>query len=447
MKLSSAGGVSLGLLAWMAIWWGTQAVDLAVTGLLPVLVLPLTGTTSVEQALVPFANEVIFLFAGGSVIGIAIARHGLGERLLAMLLSFVGDSQWAIVASFLCVTAAISAWVSNTATAAMMLPLAAAAVSFYSSGGGDSAAHAKALPHFRCAVLLAVAYGASIGGVMTLLGSPPNAIAAEWIDGNGGTMEFLHWSSIGVPVAVAMLLSVLVIFRFAFPLRGLVHPPKSSTLHITTQPLSRGAKVTLLIFVSAVLLWVASPLIKKHLPGVHISDGIIAIAAAFALFLLPQARGSRTPLVPWPETRALPWGVFILFGGGLSLADSMQRTGVSAAIASTVGGVSGVPEFAIVGVVVTALIFASEIGSNTALTATAVPIVGAMAPGLGISPEKLVIAATLGASCAFMLPVGTPPNALVYSTGHVPQREMIRVGFMLNLCAAVVITALCSLLL
>jgi len=442
-SLTAAGAVVIGLLAWMAIWWATQAVELAVTGLLPVVVLPLLRASTAEQVLAPYANDVIFLFAGGCVLGIAIERHGLGRKFLMFVIRCLGNSPSRIVAAFLCVAAFISAWVSNTATAAMMLPLASAAVAMYAVNAGTTAQASNAVRHFQCAVLLAVAYGASIGGVMTVLGSPPNPIGAEWITAHGGQMDFVRWASFGVPVGVLMMICAQLIFRFAFPLHGL--PPCAEIANVgESAPMSRAAKLTALIFVMAVVAWVAAPFVKSFTPAVVLKDGMIAIAAALALFIVPAARGSRESIVPWSQTQRLPWGVFILFGGGLSLADAMQRTGVSQMIAQSVTGIQGVSEGVIIASVAAVMVFASEIGSNTALAATAVPIVGAMAPGLGIAPEKLVITAVLGASLAFMLPVGTPPNAIIYSTGLVPVREMMRVGFMLNLCAIVVITVVCA---
>ncbi len=442
---AGAAAIVIGLLGWMAIWWATQTVDLAITGLLPVVILPVLGASNSEQVLAPYANDVIFLFAGGCVLGIAIQRHGLGLKFLKIAIGIIGDSPNRIVAAFLLVTALVSAWVSNTATVAMMLPLGMAAIAIYSNV--ENADSSKAISNFQRAILLSIAYGASIGGVMTVLGSPPNPIGVEWINANGGKMDFVKWASIGLPTGILMMIAAQVIFIWAFPLHGLPQPKGELEVHRKGIGLSRAAKLTLLVFIAAVVTWVCAPFIKSVVPDLILKDGVIAIAAALALFIIPVARGSSQAIVPWSETGKLPWGVFILFGGGLSLAEAMQRTGVSQMIAQSVTGIGGMPEPLVIAIVAAVMIFASEIASNTALAATAVPILGAMAPGLGIAPEKLVITAVLGASLAFMLPVGTPPNALVFSTGLVPMREMLRVGFVLNLCAIVVITLVCSLLL
>ena len=444
---AGAAAIVIGLLGWMAIWWATQTVDLAITGLLPVVILPVLGASKAEQVLAPYANDVIFLFAGGCILGIAIQRHGLGLKFLKIAIRIIGDSPNRIIAAFLLVTALVSAWVSNTATAAMMLPLGMAAIAIYSNAENADSASSKAISNFQRAILLSIAYGASIGGVMTVLGSPPNPIGVEWINANGGKMDFVKWASIGVPTGILMMIAAQVIFIWAFPLHGLPRPKGELQVDRKGTGLSRAAKLTLLVFVMAVITWVCAPYIKSVVPDLILKDGVIAIAAALALFIIPAARGSSQAIVPWSETGKLPWGVFILFGGGLSLAEAMQRTGVSQMIAQSVTGIGGMPEPLVIAIVAAVMIFASEIASNTALAATAVPIVGAMAPGLGIAPEKLVITAVLGASLAFMLPVGTPPNALVFSTGLVPMREMLRVGFVLNLCAIVVITLVCSLLL
>jgi len=444
---AGAAAIVIGLLGWMAIWWATQTVDLAITGLLPVVILPVLGASKAEQVLAPYANDVIFLFAGGCILGIAIQRHGLGLKFLKIAIRIIGDSPNRIIAAFLLVTALVSAWVSNTATAAMMLPLGMAAIAIYSKAENADSASSKAISNFQRAILLSIAYGASIGGVMTVLGSPPNPIGVEWINANGGKMDFVKWASIGVPTAILMMIAAQVIFIWAFPLHGLPRPKGELDVDRKGTGLSRAAKLTLLVFLAAVVTWVCAPFIKSVVPDLILKDGVIAIAAALALFIIPAARGSSQAIVPWSETGKLPWGVFILFGGGLTLAEAMQRTGVSQMIAQSVTGIGGMPEPLVIAIVAAVMIFASEIASNTALAATAVPIVGAMAPGLGIAPEKLVITAVLGASLAFMLPVGTPPNALVFSTGLVPMREMLRVGFVLNLCAIVVITLVCSLLL
>jgi sodium-dependent dicarboxylate transporter 2/3/5 len=437
------------MLIWMAIWWATQAVELAITGLLPIVVFPLAGVAPTEQVLPPYANDFIFLFAGGCVIAFAIERHGLGERFTSMVLSRIGHSPRRVIAGFMVVTAIVSAWVSNTAATAMMIPLAMAAIAWFAAAQprveGGVPSDGTAMRQFQQAVLLGVAYGASIGGVMTILGSPPNPIAAEWIRESGGRMSFARWASFGVPAGIAMMVASLVAFRFLFPCRGLAVPSRSTAVFSDRVPMTRAAWVALCVFACAAALWVLAPVLEPAL-GIRPRDGQIAVAAAIVLLSVPARRGSVEPVVPWGDVGRLPIGVFLLFGGGLALADAMQRNGVSNAIAGSLGSLGALPEVALIIAVVLVLVFASEIASNTALAATAVPIVGAMAAGVGVPAERLVIAAALGASYAFMLPVGTPPNAIVFATGRVPVRSMLRAGLVLNLIAAAVITAICMIL-
>ena len=447
--LSPAGAATVGMLVWMAVWWATQAVDLAITGLLPVVAFPLTGIAPTEQVLPPYANDVIFLFAGGCVIAFAIERHGLGERFTMLVLSRVGHAPGRVIAGFMVTTAAVSAWVSNTAATAMMLPLAMAAIAWFAgaqgAGDGGSSSGRRPMLQFQHAVLLAVAYGASIGGAMTLLGSPPNPIAAEWIRESGGAMSFARWASFGVPLGIMMIAGALLAFRFLFPCAELRIPVRDAEAFASRARMSRAAWITLVVFACAATAWIVAPLIAPW-AGMRLRDGQIAVAAAIVLLACPARRGDAQAIVPWSDIGRLPLGVFLLFGGGLALADAMQRNGVSDAIAASLTGLSALPEPLLILLVVLVLIFASEIASNTALAATAVPIVGAMAAGLGVPAERLVIAAALGASYAFMLPVGTPPNAIVYATGGVPVRSMLRAGLVLNVIAAVIVTAVCLLI-
>lgn len=448
--LSPAGAAVVGMLIWMSIWWATQAVNLAITGLLPIVVFPLAGVAPTEQVLPPYANDVIFLFAGGCVIAFAIERHGLGERFTSMVLSRVGHAPGRVIAGFMVTTALVSAWVSNTAATAMMLPLAMAAIAWFAAaqpaeGENGPTVDRRPMRQFQQAVLLAVAYGASIGGAMTLLGSPPNPIAAEWIRESGGSMTFAKWASFGVPLGLSMIAASLIAFRILFPCTGLRAPARDAAAFAERAPMTRAAWISLAVFACAAVAWVASPLLAPW-TGVRLRDGQIAVAAAVVLLAVPAGRGTAATVVPWSDIGRLPLGVFLLFGGGLALADAMQRTGVSDAIAASLTGLGTLSPPLLILIVVLVLVFASEIASNTALTATAVPIVGAMAAGLGVPAERLVIAAALGASYAFMLPVGTPPNAIVYATGCVPVRSMLRAGLVLNIIAAAMVTVVCLLL-
>lgn len=444
---------TIGLLGWMALWWAFQPVDLAVTSLLPVVVLPLVDAGKGTVVLAPYANELIFLFAGGCVLSLALERHGIAARLLRSVIAVVGTTPRRLMLGFLCVSALLSAFVSNTATVAMLLPMVLATIAAVERGNASLPTTSPALRNFTSGLLLAVAYGATIGGVMTVLGSPPNPIAAEWINRNAQEhpgmrgMDFIRWISFGVPVGIVTLAAAAFLLRANLPLHGLA-PAAIAGLHHKEDRISRGGWITIAVFVLALLGWIGVPLARTAgVPMPPITDGSVAVLAATLLLALPEPATSGTRIVPVQMLGSLPWGVFILFGGGLSLADAMDRTGVSQSIAQSASALADLPPWAILSLLVATLLLASEVASNTALTATAVPIVGPLAVGLGMPADQMVVAAALAASLAFALPVGTAPNALVFASGKLPVGHMMRIGIQLNIAAAIIITVACLLLL
>lgn len=438
---------TIGVLTLMAVWWMTTAIDMAMTALLPVLLFPLLGVGTFQESATGYVDNVIFLFAGGAALGLALERTSVSGRFAGALLVMAGSSPGRMVAALFTASALISGWVSNTATAAMMLPVAIATTRWMDRASLPGPARERGLRNFGICCMLAVAYGASVGGVITLIGSPPNLIAAEWLKKQGVEVSFLSWMMFSVPV-VAIFGPLLVLTLLLLnPVRGLKLPERDTTpLRLTSGELGLGGWLTMAVFFLTAGAWIVHPLIKEIPKGV-VSDGSIAIAAALLLFMLPRTVKPWSPILDGSVLRELPWTVLILFGGGLSLAEAMQRTGVSEMIGQSFGSLQWLPVPVAVGCIVGVLVFASEIASNTALTATAVPIVGALAPSLGVSPEELVIPAALGASYAFMMPVGTPPNAMVYATGRVPLRSMLRTGLALNVIGAIVVTVLAAVLL
>ncbi|NBX36820.1 MAG: DASS family sodium-coupled anion symporter [Planctomycetes bacterium] len=443
---------TIGLLGWMALWWASQCVDLAVTSLLPVVVLPMIGAGKGSAILAPYANELIFLFAGGCVLSLALERHGIAARLLRSVIAIVGSSPQGLTLGFLVVSALVSAVVSNTATVAMLLPMVLATIHAVERGNSSMPTTALPLRNFRSAVMLSIAYGASIGGVMTVLGSPPNPIAAEWINrysqehpGTKG-MDFVRWLTFGVPVALVTLVAAFLVLRANLPLRELA-PAALDEPSARRGSISRGGWATLAVFVIALVGWIGVPLARSAgVPMPPLTDGSVAVLAAILLLALPEPGAGGVRIVPIQMLGQLPWGVFILFGGGLCLADAMDRTGVSQSIAQSASSLGALPPWAILFLLVATLLIASEVASNTALTATAVPIVGPLAVGLGMPADQMVVAAALAASLAFALPVGTAPNAMVFSTGKLPAEHMMRVGLQLNACAMIIITLACLLL-
>ncbi|HEX9729888.1 MAG TPA: SLC13 family permease [Gemmatimonadales bacterium] len=429
-----------GLAAWMALWWLSAVVPLEATALIPLAVLPLLVRTPIMDVAAPYADPVIFLFLGGFFLAATLERWGLHRRFATATLRLVGTGPRRVVLAFLLISAFASMWLSNTATAVMMLPIAAAV------------AHDRdGLPKgFSTALYLGVAYGASIGGVATLIGTPPNALlAANAHELIGRDISFASWLPTGLLVAVPMLfgtwLFLTTLFRVpATRLPGTMAP----AVDHPAAPLSGGDRFVLGVFAATALAWIArTPKLigPVHVPGLTdlmpgISDAGIAMCAALALFAVPLPRARFRTALDWETARGIPWGVLLLFGGGLSLATAFQSSGLSAWIAGRLEGFAGLPLPLILAATATLFVLMTELTSNTATAAVGLPLMASVAGGLGVAPLPVMAAAALGSSMAFMLPVATPPNAIVFGSGAVASGDMARAGAGLNVMAIVIIT-------
>ncbi len=432
----------LALLALMATWWVTLAVEPALTSLLPFIMLPLLRIGTPAEIAAPYANDVIFLFGGGALLAFALERTTVSARFASWLVRLAGTSPLRVLAAVMLATALMSAFVSNLATTATMLPLAVALAARARGAATDDAGHAAA-SRFATSLLLGIAFASSIGGAITIIGSPPNPIAVEWLRKNGVEMDFVRWLRFSVPTAAVFLpLSVAVLGVWLFPARGITVPPAQEQHH---GPMGRDAFVALGAFLLAVTAWMTQPLYAAALPAAK--DGTIAVAAAALLFLVPSRARPGHAILDGTAFAKVPWRVLVLFGGGLCLADAMQRSGLSTSLGQLLHQAGTLSSLGVLVLLVSVLVFASEVGSNTTLAAMAVPIVGALAPGLGVQPETLVIPATFATSWAFALPVGTPPNALVYASGRVRSRDMMRAGLVLDVLAIAVIVVMARILL
>jgi sodium-dependent dicarboxylate transporter 2/3/5 len=460
VEFSRAGRATLGMMVWMATWWLTEAVDIEVTALLPIVAFPLLGIAPLSKVLPPYAADVIFLFMGGFIIGLAIERWGLDRRIAYFVLRLVGARPSAIIGGFMAVTAFLSMWVSNTACAAMMVPIALSVIDLVlRSRTGAGLKESGGIPqdriperNFATGLLLCVAYAASIGGVATIIGSPPNGIAVRYIQQTfQKEVSFFDWLLIGGPFTLIFLpIAWLMITRVLF--RSDIGEIAGGRQHFNDEyrklgPLSRGEKAVLAVFCVTAFLWIFSPLLKPiTLAGVKplagISDAVIAMLAAMALFLIPVDRAKGVRAMDWDTAVKLPWGVLMLFGGGLTLAASVETNGVSEFIGNGTRGLAGLHPLFLLLAITALTVFLSELTSNTAQVATMVPVLAAMSPVLGMNPYVLIIACTLAASSAYMMPVGTPPNAIVFGTGLVRMPQMMKAGFWLNLAGILVIVAL-----
>ena len=460
----------MALAVWMAVWWMTESVELYATALLPLVALPMTGSASVREAAAPYAHELIFLFMGGFLIALAMQRWGLHRRMALRALRAAGDHPAGIVACFMGVTAFFSMWVSNTATAVMMLPIALSIISLVEqvepgsvgSGAGnggqgdggtrDAGPGSKARPHFALCLLLGIAYAASIGGIGTIIGTPPNVFLASYIQSSlGQEISFVRWMGVGLPlVAVFLPIAWLMLTRVLYPLRGeRIEGSREVTerAYLELGAMSRGERVVLSVFLLAAVSWITRPLLVRvqigdMQPLAGLSDPVIAMVAALVLFVVPVDVKRRIFVMNWETALKIPWGILLLFGGGLSLAAAIRANGVGEYIGHQLAILSGIPTLLLVMAVIALVIFLTELTSNTATTATFIPILAALAPVFDLHPFMLIVPSAIAASCAFMLPVATPPNAIVFGSGHVTIHQMIRAGFWLNLAGVVLITVL-----
>jgi sodium-dependent dicarboxylate transporter 2/3/5 len=441
-----------GVAALMAAWWVTEALPLPATALIPLVLLPLLDLASIGDTAAPYANPVIFLFLGGFMLAGALSRCGLHRRIALGIVAASGTSPAALVAGFMGATAFLSMWVSNTATVLMVLPIALSVLALEDGSRGPASGDPPAAaartrgneepgaPAFAIALLLGVAYAANIGGMATLIGTPPNALLAGFMDETYGVrVGFVEWMVLGLPlVAVALPLA------WALLTRGLVgaRAPDTSLVRAARAglgPVSRAEVIVGAITALTAGGWMARPLLARWVPGV--SDAGIAIAGALSLFVVSEASRDREPLLAWEDVEALPWGVLILFGGGLSLASVIQGSGLAGWIGASFDAASGLPPLLVIGAVTAVIIYVTELTSNTATAATFLPVAAAVAIGIGIEPLQLAAAVALSASAAFMMPVATPPNAVIYGSGLVPIGRMVRAGFWLNLAFIGLITA------
>lgn len=427
------------LAAWMAVWWSREAVPVPVTALLPIILLPLLGVAGVTAAAAPFAHPLIFLFLGGFLIAAGIQRWGLHRRIALSLVLRLGTRPSRLVAGFMVATAFLSMWVSNTATTMLMLPIALSVIDQLNAGEGRE--------NFARALLLGVAYSASIGGLGTLIGTPPNALlAAIASETYGIQIGFARWMLVGVPLVLVMgPLVWLGLTRFVFPVPadlGAGGHTHAADLLRELGPLTRPERRVAIVFGLTVLSWLTRPLLQD-VPGLSgLSDTGIALAAGMALFVLPSGDEKGGRLMTWRHAAILPWGTLILFGGGLSLAEAAQTSGLAQWIGEAMGAITNWPALAIVAAIVAVVVFLTELTSNTATAAAFIPLMGALAATAGLPPLELMAPVAVAASAAFMLPVATPPNAIVFGSGAIGMGEMMRAGFWANLLSIATVSLL-----
>ncbi|MCM2563759.1 DASS family sodium-coupled anion symporter [Lutimaribacter sp. EGI FJ00015] len=427
----------LAITLWMVVWWLSEALPIPATALLPLVLMPLLGVQDMSDTAARYANPLIFLFLGGFLLAAAMQRVGLHRRIALRIVSIVGAAPARIVLGFMLATALLSMWISNTATAIMMFAVALSVIDFVGRQSQDD----RMVRNFGIALMLAVAYSASIGGVGTLIGSPPNAMLASFVQQTYGVeISFARWMMIGLPVVTVMLpLTWLLLTRFLFPASSIAVGNADELVRQEVKslgPMDRGERLVAIVFGTAALGWMLrDPLVR--LTGLPLDDAMIGITAALVLFGLPVSRGTGRYALDWTATRDLPWGVLLLFGGGLALASGFSSSGLARIIGEGVAGFD-ISTVLLVLAVLVAIVYLTEITSNTASTATFLPILGAVAMGLELNPLILTVPVALGASMAFMMPVATPPNAIVFAYERMQMSDMVRAGLLMNIIAIAV---------
>ena len=419
---------------WMVIWWLSEAVPSAATALLPLVLMPWLDVLPMDKVAPRYGHPLIFLFLGGFLLAAGMQRVGLHRRIALKIVGAIGSTPGRIVLGFMLATAFLSMWISNTATTVMMFAVGLSVIDFISRESDDDAS----VRNFGVALMLGIAYSASIGGIGTLIGTPPNAVLASVLqDTYKIEISFFSWMILGVPIVLVMLpITWILLTKIVFPSRNMEIADVGDVITRETQALgaaSRGEKLVGTVFLLAALSWIfREPL--AGLTGLPLTDTGIAIAAALLLFAIPLSRNPGRFALDWEAARNVPWGVLLLFGGGLALASGFSASGLAEWIGKTVSGVE-VGTTVLVLLVLIAIVYLTEITSNTASTATFVPILGAVAIGLELAPAMLTVPVALGASMAFMMPVATPPNAIVFSYERMTLGDMVKAGFMLNIIA------------
>ncbi|VXB05364.1 Sodium-dependent dicarboxylate transporter SdcS [Flavobacterium sp. 9AF] len=424
---------------WIAVWWITEAVDIPVTSLLPIVLFPLSGGMSLTETTASYGHQFIFMFLGGFIIAIAIEKWSLHKRIALTIIKMVGTNVNQIILGFMIATAFLSMWISNTATAVMILPVGIAVVK-HLKDNPSTIENENVL--FGKMLMLAIAYSSSIGGMATLIGTPPNLVLVGVIQKTYNIeISFLQWFIFGFPLSIVLLyICWLYLTKFAFKIKQKEFPGGKEEIENQLQklgPITYQEKMVFLVFVLTALAWILrSFVLVKLFP--KIDDTIIAILFSLILFVIPSKK-DKEAIMTWKDAVTLPWGILLLFGGGMALALGFETTGLAAWIGDQLTLLEGASIILLLVVLIAVINFLTEITSNTAITAMLLPVLVSLSLIIDIHPYILLVSATLAASCAFMLPVATPPNAVVFGAGYLKVEDMVRKGIWMNIISIVII--------
>jgi len=446
--LSPSGKKVFAVASLMAIWWITEAIPIPATALLPILFFPMLGVLSAKESAAPYADQNIFLFLGGFFIAKAMEKHYLHKRIALNITLLLGTEPKKLILGFMAATAFLSMWISNTATTMMMLPIALAVITHWKK---------EERPKFGAALSLAIAYSASIGGIATLVGTPPNIVLAgqaKQLFPEGVEVTFARWLTVGLPLTLVFLpIAWFLLTRFIIKVsRGGGTASRDILKEELTEMgrMSRGEKITLSVFIAVAILWIFRSKLDLGIfaiPGwanllglsKYVKDSTVAIMGAMALFLIPLNFREWEFALDWKTAVDIPWGIVLLFGGGFALAHGFKVSGLSRWIGLQLGALRGLPVPILIIGTSTLMTFLTELTSNTATTTLMLPILASMATFMQINPYLLMIPATLSASCAFMLPVATPPNAIVFGSGYLRIPDMAKAGIWMNIVGVIIV--------
>lgn len=429
----------LAIAALMITWWVTEAIPMPVVAMLPLILFPLLGVSTLKETSASYGDSILFLFLGGFMIGLAIEKWNLHTRIALYIIRLTGTSGDRIVLGFILATGFLSMWLSNTATTMMMYPIAASLIHVVNQ---NREGHGN-LKNFSLAVMLAIAYASNFGGIATIIGTPPNVAFVAFIEKKYHyTVQFIDWMLLCTPIAFLLMISLyFVMTKWLYPNK--LRSDDSTKLLIRSKiqelgPLSKAEKRVLIIFCSTAFLWITKDLINAT-GIIKLDDTIIAMLGATSLFICPSGMEKSKRVLEWPDTSKMAWGIILLFGGGIALAAALEKAGLIQSLGTWIAGFSGSGGFMLVLVITLVSLFISELMSNIAQVIVFSPVIAGIADAMNINPLLLGIPMTLAASCASMMPMGTPPNAIVFASGHITLKQMVKTGFVMNIIAVILI--------
>ena len=442
-SLSNEALLVVALAAWMIVWWITEAVSISVTALLPLVIFPLSGLMSVNEVGANYGSSIVFLFFGGFVLALALEKVNLHRRIALSIIHRTGTTPNRVILGFMLATGFMSMWISNTASTVVMLPIALSVIQLLVQSDFEFTANEQ---RFSLSIMLGIAFSANAGGIATVIGTPPNSVLIGLLENEYNIqISFFKWMLIGLPFSLCLIGLIYFLFtQVLFSNTGIVFKTDEDVIAQQLQelgPLRRDEKHVLVVFALMVFFWVFRTLINSYIPTLGLTDTIISVGGAIALFSIPSDFRNDRFILEWKDTQRLAWGILILFGGGLALAKGMAQTGIVSAITDVISQ-ADFNVLLTVSLLIALMLFMTELMSNVALIAVLSPVIAGIAMGLDIPIIYMLIPVTMASSCAFMLPMATPPNAIVFASGYIKVSQMARAGVLINLLAIVLLILL-----